>query len=296
LIGHALLDKPDVQLRLLVRPGSRKKAAGLEARGAQVVEGTLDADAGEALAALCNGAWAVVSAVQGSPNVFTDGQTRLLEAAREAGVRRFIPSDYTMNIFGLSPGESRPADVLRAFDRHAQEERGDVEVVHVLNGAFLDERVLFGFLGAIDLEKREAYLWGEGDEKMDFTTYADTAAYTAEVAVDERAVPERFFVAGESLTFHELVHEVEAGLDGTLTIKERGSLADLDAEIDRRMEEDPEAWQSWLPLMYWRAMLNGKGKLEPLQNDRYPSVDPTGVRAYVERMGADGDAPPQQES
>jgi hypothetical protein len=61
-IGNAILDKPEVQLMLLVRPGSREKAAGLEKRGAQVVEGTIGPDQERALASLCQGASTVISA------------------------------------------------------------------------------------------------------------------------------------------------------------------------------------------------------------------------------------------
>lgn len=30
----------------------------------------------------------------------------------------------------------------------------------------------------------------------------------------------------------------------------------------------------YLPLMYWRGMLSGKGKLGPLVNTRYPTSSP----------------------
>ncbi len=73
LIANALLDKPDVQLRLLVRAGSRAKVGGLEQRGAEVVEGGLGAEDGAALAALCKGGFALVSAVQGGPDVIVEG-------------------------------------------------------------------------------------------------------------------------------------------------------------------------------------------------------------------------------
>jgi uncharacterized protein YbjT (DUF2867 family) len=99
LIGNAVLDKPDVQLRLLVRPARRDKVAELEKRGAQVVEGSLGPDAGGALASLCEGVSTVISAVQGGPDVIIDGQTHLLRAARDAGARRFIPSDYSLDMF-----------------------------------------------------------------------------------------------------------------------------------------------------------------------------------------------------
>ena len=81
----------------------------------------------------------------------------------------------------------------------------------VLNGGFLDRGVLFGFIRVIDFEKQTAYVWGDGKQLMDWTTYADTARYTAEVAVDERPVPRVFSVAGDVLDFEGLVRAYESG-------------------------------------------------------------------------------------
>ena len=47
---------------------------------------------------------------------------------------------------------------------------------------------------------------------MQFTTYDDTAAYTAAAALDDQPVPDKLFVAGDSLSFDRLVKEVGAGL------------------------------------------------------------------------------------
>jgi hypothetical protein len=181
LIGNAVLDKPDVQLRLLVGPGSRDKAAGLEKRGAHVVEGGIGPDAGGALASLSQGASAVISAVQGGPDVIIDGQTQLLRAARDAGVKRFIPSDYSLDLFKVKPGPIPTSEWRRQFASVADAERGSVEVIHLLNGGFLDRRVL--------------------------------------------------------------------------------------------------------PLMYYRSVLNGEGKLDQLMNDRYPSIRPSAVREYLANEG-----------
>lgn len=281
LIANALLERPGVQLRLLVRAGSRAKLADLERRGAQVVEGALGAEDAAALAALCKGAHTVVSSVQGGPDVIVEGQGRLLRAARDASVRRFIPSDFSFDFFGLGEGENINSDWRREFARRAEAERGAVQMVHVLIGAFLDKGVLFDFLGAFDLRKDEGYLWGDGEMKMEFTTYEDTAAFTAEAALDAGPLPDRLFFAGESLNFHELVRETEAGLGRPLTVKRLGTLANLDAELARRLRDEPGNRFAWLPLMYWRAMLNGKGGLGPLMNARYPGIRATGVREYV---------------
>lgn len=272
LIARALLAK-GLKLRLLVRPGSRAKLAADVATASEIFENEAGA---------FDGVYTVVSAVQGGPETIVDTQLKFLQAAREAGVRRFIPSDFCFNFFNLAEGENINSDWRREFARRAEEERGAVEVVHVLNGTFLDMRVLFGFLGAFDLEKGEAYLWGDGNEKMEFTTYADTAAYTAEAAMADGPLSREFNVAGDSLTFHELVDETAAGLGRPITVKKLGTLKKLDAEIDRRLQAEPDNMLSWLPLMYWRGVLNGKGKLGPVMNAQYPAIHPTGVREYVD--------------
>ncbi|MFY0567902.1 NmrA family NAD(P)-binding protein [Archangium lansingense] len=285
LIANALLEKPDVQLRLLVRAGSREKSAELEKRGAQVVEGSLGPEDGASLAALCKGAYAVVSAVQGGPDVIIEGQKRLLRAARDAGVRRLIPSDYSLDLFKVKPGNITTSEMRRQFALIEEADRGNVEVVHVLNGGFLDRGVLFGFIRVIDAEKQTAYVWGDGKALMDWTTYEDTARYTAEAAVDDRPVPRKLAVAGSVVDFAQLVREYEAGSGKKLKIERLGSLDDLSARISELQKANPQNLLAYLPLMYLRSILTGEGKLEQLMNDRYPSIRPTTVREYVAKEG-----------
>jgi hypothetical protein len=120
---------------------------------------------------------------------------------------------------------------------------------------------------------------------MDWTTYADTARYTAEVAVDERPVPGVFSVAGEVLDFEGIVHAYESGSGRKLRVERLGSLADLDARIDQLQKAGPAGFRTWLPLMYYRSILNGEGKLDQVMNDRYPSIQRTSVREYVIQEG-----------
>ena len=285
LIADAALAKPGVQLRLLVRSGSRERVADIEKRGARVVEGAVGPDAGGALAMLCEGASTVVSAVQGGPDIIVDGQAHLLRAARDAGVKRFIPSDYSLDLFKLTPGHIPTSDWRRQFASLADAERGAVEVVHVLNGGFLDRSVLFGFIRVIDVETQTAFVWGDGKQPMHWTTCADTARYAVEVAVDERAVPSVFKIAGDVLDFEGMVRAYEAGSGKKLRVERLGSMGDLDARIDLLAKAGPSNFLAYIPLMYYRSMLNGEGKLDELMNDRYPSIRPTTVREYVAREG-----------
>lgn len=78
------------EVRLLVRPGSESKVVDLVTAGAKVITGSLDAGQEATLAAAVAHAHAVISTVQGGPDVILEGQQRLFSAARAAGVRRFV--------------------------------------------------------------------------------------------------------------------------------------------------------------------------------------------------------------
>ncbi|EMC2290411.1 NmrA family NAD(P)-binding protein [Salmonella enterica] len=286
VIAHALLSKPGVRLRALVRPGSADKVAPLRERGAEIVEvDPNDAGQHEKLVQAMDGAFSVVSALNGGPDVIVGTQTRLLEAARKARVRRFVPSTFSYNIFGLADGDNINTDDRREFARVAAAAQGEVEVVHILIGAFLDRRTLFGFLGAFDLETGQAFVWGDGQAPMDFTTYEDTARFTAEVATDDEPLPGVFEVAGDTLTFYELVKAYEEASGKAIEVVVKGSLSELDREIEQRRQAEPENLYAWLPLMYWRGMLSGKGKLHAIANSRYPHIRPQTVHDYVRSEG-----------
>jgi len=282
MIARTLLELPGVELRAVTRDDTSASARTLAAAGARVVRA--DPTDRDALRRATEGAFAVVSALQGGPDVIVDMQLALLDAARTGGASRFLPSDYSVDFFGLREGENINSDWRRAFARAAETARGSVEVVHVLNGCFLDRNVLFGFLGLFDLTAHKAVLWGDGEAMMDFTTYADTARYTA-AAATAPDVPTRFNVAGDTLDFDGLVRSYTEGAGQPVTVERRGSLADLDALIEQRHRAEPKNFQAWLPLMYVRAMLGGRGRLEPLVNERFPEIQPMRVVDYVRAMG-----------
>lgn len=281
LIANALLDRSDVQLRLLVRQESRAKVAALEQRGAQIIEGSLDPSHRGPLSRFVEGADTVVSAVQGGPAEIIDGQASLLRIARTAGVRRFIPSDYSLDLFSVPLGRIVTSNWRRQFAQIAQQERGTVEVVHILNGGFLDRRVLFGFLNVIDPVQLRAHVWGEGQTEMHWTTCHDIAAYTAEAALDRRPLPRCLSVAGEVSSFHGLVAAYEAASGKKLSIIRLGSIEDLDQRIAELVQGGPQNFLSYLPLMYYRSMLLGEGRLQTLMNHLYPHIKPTDLQAYV---------------
>ena len=119
-IAHCLTNEPDARLRLMLRPGTMNDAGKAKAlapileRGAEIVFGDLADPA--SLERAVTGVEVVVSAVQGASAVMIDGQVALAEAARRAGVRRILPSDFALDLFRTPPGEHRLYDMRRQAD------------------------------------------------------------------------------------------------------------------------------------------------------------------------------------
>jgi hypothetical protein len=88
-----------------VRPGSRAKLA---------VDIAAASENREYEAGAFDGVYTVVSTVQGGPETIVNVQLNLLRAASAASVRRFIPSDYSLNRFGLAEGENPNSDWRRS--------------------------------------------------------------------------------------------------------------------------------------------------------------------------------------
>ena len=163
----------------LVRPGTpAEKLTALQRPGVEVVpvDFTRPAELTKALA----GASCVVSALQGLRDVIVDAQSSLLAAAVAAGVPRFIPSDFSSDLFKIAPGDNRNFDLRREF--HQQLDVAPIASTTILNGAFAE---ILGYnIPFLDFKAKRVGYWESPDWKVDFTTMNDTAAFTAAAALD----------------------------------------------------------------------------------------------------------------
>jgi nucleoside-diphosphate-sugar epimerase len=105
-IVAAVLDKGTVEVKAMVRSSNdshqeqRQKMDEMKANGAGVVEGDLMKP--ETLLLACAEVDVIVSAV-GNKEVTVLGQKNLIDAAKQQGVKRFIPADYSVDYRKLSP-------------------------------------------------------------------------------------------------------------------------------------------------------------------------------------------------
>ncbi|MBN8610244.1 MAG: NmrA family NAD(P)-binding protein [Deltaproteobacteria bacterium] len=283
LIVESVLEQRGARVRVLVRDPSKPEVAALAGDRVELVAfdavSATDAERAQAV----RGAFAVVSALQGGPDVIIDAQLALARAAKAAGARRFLPSDYSFDFFTLPAGINVNSDWRRTFaERAAELVSPSFEVVHVLQGIFADRYVL-GFLGLLDAEHGVLRYWGDGTTPIDWTTWEDTARFAAAAALDESSVPARLHVSGDrmdALTFADTWERVHGR---TLTRERLGSLEDLERETQRRLAAEPSNLYAWLPLMYARGVFGGEALLGPTHNARYPAIQAETVAQAMAR-------------
>jgi nucleoside-diphosphate-sugar epimerase len=273
-IARALLER-GASVRALVRHGAGPDKLGrLQELGATIA--SVDLNSASQVTPACSGASCVVSALQGLRDVIVETQTALLDAAVRAGVPRFIPSDYSIDFTKLPPGENRNFDLRRDF--HARLAQTSISATTIFNGAFAD--MLTGQMPLILFKLKRVLYWGDADQRMDFTTIDDTAAFTASAALDP-STPRFLRVAGDQLSARELTVIVSEVTRERFRLFRAGGLGMLGALIKAARVVAPgekELYPAWQGMQYMRNMFDGRAKLEPLDNDRYPGIRWTTVR------------------
>ncbi|PYI04711.1 putative isoflavone reductase family protein CipA, partial [Aspergillus sclerotiicarbonarius CBS 121057] len=115
-----------------------------------------------------------------SPDLETP--VRLIDAAAENGVYRFITSDFGLDpdLPGVHemPVFARKKASYEAVKRHAAHKR--LTYTLVACGAFLDWGISSGFAG-LDLEEKKAFIFGDGNNVVPWTTLDDVGVATAKV-------------------------------------------------------------------------------------------------------------------
>ena len=278
-LGHRiathLTAQPDTEVRLLVRPGtsadSGKKAKldQLRLSGADTVSGSLDDPA--SLGAAMAGVDVVVSAVQGGAGTVVAGQLALARAAEAAGARRFLPSDYALDFFHAPVGAPM-FDLRRQLAARLAEL--DLDVLHVLNGAFMDMMLDPHTAGVVDLDQRTGRYWGEGTDQFDVTLLEDVAAFTARLAADPTAGAGTYAISGTRTSYLGIIDAVEEVLGEPLTREQRGTRDDLVFQVDAATSP----WQA-IGAWYNLAMISTPPLAEP--NSRYPDLRPTTLDTYL---------------
>jgi nucleoside-diphosphate-sugar epimerase len=219
-------------------------------------------------------------------DVIVDGQSRLLDAAVRAGVPRFVPSDFAVDFRGHEPGTNRNLDLRRAFMERL--DRAPIRATSVLCGMFAD--LLNGPAPMVIAPIRRVVHWGRADQRLDFTTIADTAAFTARAALDPDA-PRWLRIAGHSADARgvaEAATRARGRRYRTLRAGSAGTLARIIAVARRLSPAEDETFPAWQGMQYVHSMaVGGVAFRDPLDNDRYGARDWTRLEEVLRPRNPD---------
>jgi hypothetical protein len=208
-------------------------------------------------------------------------QSRLLEAAIEAKVPRFIPSEFSLDYTRLAPGTNRNFDLRREF--RARLDRAPIRATSVFNGGFAD--MLAGQMPLIVRPIRRVLFWEDADRTFPLTTKDDTAAFAAAVALDADA-PRDLHIAGSEVSSRDLANimtELTGRRYKPLRVGSLGTLARLIRWVRRLAPQETAVFPAWQGLQYLHNMFSGEAPSAPIDNARYPDLRWTSVREVLSR-------------
>ena len=233
----------------------------------------------EVIAKVCTGVDCVVSALAGLGDVIVDLQKRILDGAIKAGVPRFIPSDFCTDYNDLVPGENRNFDLRREFKKYL--DNTPIKASSIFNGAFAD--ILKYNTPTLNLkDKSIGYFGDKADWKLDFTTMDDTAAFTAEVALDDNA-PRNLQIASFQVSPNMIWAEVKGATGQEFTIRQLSGLQEYAQFIKKQRADNPagenELYAKWQQSQYMYSMFSTQHR--KLSNERYTNLSWTTSLAYI---------------
>jgi len=256
-IAHAIVRK-DVD---------QKKLANLEGNpNIKIIRADLNnpQEAAEAT----KGAYSVVSCLQGLGDVIIDTQYSLLEGAVASGVKRFIPSDFSLD-FIKTPRGNRNLDLRFKF--HEKAAHAPIAITGIYNGGFMEVIKQPGAF--IDPKANKVSYWGSADQLLDFTWTENVADFTAAAALDPNPLPAALRIAGQTLTPIQLAESVSEAKGAHYEAVCSGPVEKLQGLIGYVRAQNPasenEIFPPWQGMMYGYDMFSGHGKLHPLDNEKY---------------------------
>jgi hypothetical protein len=132
---------------------------------------------------------------------------------------------------------------------------------------------------------------GSADQKFDFTTVTDVAAYTAAVATDPNPTPRILRIAGDSFNSKDLAAIVSRVRGQKYTTLWIGSVGFLRMMIPIMKffigGVEDKLLPPWQGMQYLENMVSGKGQLDPLDNDKYPELVWTTVEQSLKEVDAE---------
>ncbi|EXL70251.1 hypothetical protein FOPG_13909 [Fusarium oxysporum f. sp. conglutinans race 2 54008] len=279
LVASKLLQNPNINLRGYARDPSKVIPSIAESPRVKLFKGEAFDDA--SIKPFVTGTDVIICAYLGADDLMIDGQKKLIDACDEAGVPRYIASDWSLDYTKLKLGELFPKDPMIHVKAYLQTKK-TTKGVHILIGGFMDP-ILSPFFSVWDPQTQTLRYWGEGDEPFEGTSYENAAEFTAAIVADKSAIGIKKYLGDR-----KSIKEIAATFDKVYGVKpnlERlGSLEDLKAKMHVLREKNAADVYNYMPLFFMYYWLNGQTFVGPkTDNEQYKEVKPETWEEYLSK-------------
>ncbi|RHZ75226.1 hypothetical protein Glove_216g38 [Diversispora epigaea] len=267
-IAEAFLNDGSYKIKILRQKPERKneKSELLASKGAEIVY--VNYTQKDDLVKALKGTDVIVSTLNAQEmggNLYSV-QLPLLEAAKEVGVKRFIPSEFGGE---YTPGNSHPFIDSKLQFREELEKSG-IEYTYIFTGMFQEFIEFLGF----DVKNKIAAFYVDGNSKVHSTSLVDIGKYTVESLKLPEARNAIIRVAGSTETFKEILQKFEEVTGSKWKVIE-------DREVQHRFRNKIEPIPSAMDDV--KAFICENSTFSKLDNDKF-SFTPSPLAEYINTM------------
>ena len=214
-IAEELSQRKEFNVKILVRKESKEtkkdRIQKYESAGATIVEGDINDPA--SLSAALQDVDTVIS-VLGGHSVIVGDQSKLLQAAKEAGsVKLFVPSEWGIDSFESDPF---PLFDAQAKLRKEVQESG-------LQWTFIVTGLLYQYFytprARFDPQNGHAIIPGDGSGRFNTIDVKDVGKYVPEILLDPETKNKTIHISGANLSYNEAVKIFEEALGKKFDVK-----------------------------------------------------------------------------
>ncbi|OBT42485.1 hypothetical protein VE00_07922 [Pseudogymnoascus sp. WSF 3629] len=278
VIAEAILNSKRHKVIVL----SRSNQPDLASQGVDVR--IVDYGSGQQLKEALAGVHTVISCISTYAIDSTSAELNLLEGAKQAGVVRFVPSEWATDCHDVVDLYSSKDTVWQAV------KSSGMEYTRFINGLWMnvwgpgcireEDEALAGYRGrppfAIDLQAGTATFPGDGSQKVALTTMQDIGRFVAASLELPKWQPESRIV-GDKLSFVDVAHLVKTicGQDLRITcisVEELSTILEGEQSVGERF--------------YYQLLLavaQGRMDFQPTLNDLFPDIKPVSVAEYLKK-------------
>ncbi|KZV74125.1 NAD-P-binding protein [Peniophora sp. CONT] len=251
---------------ILTRPDSVSKVQSYASKGATIAP-IADYNDVAAVSEALKGADVIISTLG---QMAQQLQVPIAEAAKTAGVRLFVPSEFGGSTDGAKQGHL-------AMKRALTDKLAEImPVTKFFNGNLADWMWLP--MVHLDVKSGKVAVGGDGNTKMSFTSRPDIARYVVHVLTTlapEETVNKTFRIESQRLSFNEIF----AAYDEKHGTKLEVNYTPVD-ELRENLVKNPRDFGSLLHLA-WASGAGTVGDSSALDNAKFPGWKPTPVIDYL---------------